>query len=940
MTQITTPNGRWIQFTYDSSKRITQAQDNIGRTVSYSYDSSGRLSTVTDSKGGSTTYTYDSSNNMLTIQDPRGLIYLTNQYDSNGHVAQQTLADGSTYQFVWTLTGTTTRSFSSNGGVGSVSPEDVVDFRNCSDCSEGFSSQISQVDVTDPRGYVRRVVFNSNGYVSTDTHAYGRTEAQTITYQYYPDNLIKSVTDALSRTTTYVYDANNNTTSVTRLSGTMNAVTTTYTYESTFNQVASVTDPLSHTTSFTYDTSTGNLTTVTDPLSLQTSFTYNGAGEPLTATDALNNTTTFTYDSGDLVSITDPLSRTKTRFLDSAGRLITVTDSLGNITRKAYDALNEITSVTDPAGSATAFTYDGNGNLLTVTDANSHETTYTYDTMDRVATRTDPLTNVETYSYDAAGNLSEFADRRGKAAVYTYDSLNRKTLAGFGNPAGPVYESTIAYSYDAGNRLSSVADSITGTITPTFDGLDRLTSEVSPQGTVSYTYDGAGRRTSQTVTGQTAIDYTYDNANRIMQITQGSNTVSFAYDNGNRRTSVTLPNGIVMNYGYDNAYELSGITYTSGGTTLGSLTYSYDLAGRRTSMGGSYSQTGLPLPVSTASYNANNQLTQWGSASLYYDANGNMTSDGVNSLSWNARNQLSSMDYGIVSFGYDAYGRRSGKTVAGITTNYLYDGANVAQEISGGSVTANLLSGGIDEVFTRTDSSGTSNFLTDGLGSTTALSNSGGSTLAQYAYEPFGNTFVTSGSSTSSYEYAGRENDGTGLYFNRARYYSPTLQRFVSEDPIGLLGGINAYAYGANNPIEFVDPSGLYCRMSPWDRLSLAFQGGLDLAVGTTKYAAAAAAAAAAPESFGLTTPIVYYGVVSGTGNQAAAFMEMAGAIAGDSDYAQILVEDARRAKTVTTITGLTTLLTTSGDLEKAESYSQVEGLALGEFSRRGGKVR
>ncbi len=429
--------------------------------------------------------------------------------------------------------------------------------------------------------------------------------------------------------------------------------------------------------------------------------------------------------------------------------------------------------------------------------------------MDRLATRTDPLMNAETYSYDTAGNLSEFIDRRSKAAVYTYDSLNRKTLAGFGNPAGPVYESTITYSYDAGNRLSIVVDSITGTITPTFDGLDRLTSEVSPQGTVSYTYDAAGRRTSQTVTGQTAIDYTYDNANRVTQIGRGAATVSLGYDNGNRRTSLTLPNGIVMSYSYDNGSELSGITYTNGGTTLGTLTYGYDLAGRRTSVGGSYAQTGLPLPVSTTSYNANNQLTQWGSASLYYDANGNMTSDGVNSLSWNARNQLSSFDYGLVNFQYDPYSRRTGKAVAGVATSYLFDGTNVAQEISGGSPIANLLSGGTDEVFTRTDSSGAANFLTDALGSTLALTNGSGSTLASYAYEPFGNTTVTSGSSTNEFQYTGRENDGTGLYFNRARYYNPQLQRFISEDPIQFgSGDTNLYAYVGNGPPNYNDPSG------------------------------------------------------------------------------------------------------------------------------------
>jgi len=261
-----------------------------------------------------------------------------------------------------------------------------------------------------------------------------------------------------------------------------------------------------------------------------------------------------------------------------------------------------------------------------------------------------------------------------------------------------------------------------------------------------------------------------------------------------------------MSYSYDSASQLSGISYTNGS----SLTYGYDLAGRRTSMGGSLAQTALPLPVNEAEYNQNNQLTEWGTASLGYDLNGNMTSDGVNSYSWNARNQLASMNFGSNAFTYDAYGRRVGKTISSTTTNYLYDGANTVQELSGGSVTANLLAGlGIDERFTRTDSNGTANFLTDALGTTLELTNSSGSSLAQYSYEPFGNTFFTSGSSANTYEYTGRENDGSGVYFYRGRYYSSTLQRFISEDPIGSLGsGPNLYAYVGNNPISFRDPTG------------------------------------------------------------------------------------------------------------------------------------
>jgi RHS repeat-associated protein len=117
--------------------------------------------------------------------------------------------------------------------------------------------------------------------------------------------------------------------------------------------------------------------------------------------------------------------------------------------------------------------------------------------------------------------------------------------------------------------------------------------------------------------------------------------------------------------------------------------------------------------------------------------------------------------------------------------------------------------GSTDEYFTRTDSSGTANFLTDAVGSTVALTNSSGSALASYVYEPFGNATLASGSSANPYQYTGRENDGTGLYYYRARYYAPTLGRFISEDPIGFNGGgANLYAYAGNSPTNLRDPSG------------------------------------------------------------------------------------------------------------------------------------
>jgi RHS repeat-associated protein len=801
LTSITSPNGRWIQFAYDTDNRIIQAQDNSGRTARYTYDAGGRLSTVTDANGGVTTYTYDPNNNMLTITDPRGITYLTNQYDSNNRVIQQTQADGGIFQFIYTV--------NANG-------------------------EITQTQATDPNGNIEQVSFNSDGYMVSDTKADGKPEQETVTYNRQAGSgLILSVTDALNRQTSLSYDTMGNVTSITRLAGTSSPATTLYSYESTFNQVTAITDPLGHTTAFSYG-SEGNRIATTDPLGNTTATAYNSSGQPVSIADALGETSQFAYDSGDLVRTTDPLGRATTLYFDAVGRLISQTDALGQTTKNAYDPLNELTSMTDPHGNQTLFTYDGNGNLLTVTDANQHTTTYTYDSMDRVSTRKDPLANSESYQYDGMGNLTQFTDRRGKVTTYTYDGLNRKTFAGFGAQTGPSYESTISNTYDAGNRLTQAVDSVAGTISRNYDGLDDLLSEMTPQGAVSYTYDLASRRQSLTVAGQAEVNYSYDNANHLTQLVQGSATVFLAYDPANRRSSVTLPNGIVTSYSYDAASELTAINYQAAQGNLGNLAYTYDLAGRRTVATGSFARTGLPLPASTAEYNADNQLTEWGSASLYYDANGNMTSDGTNSYIWNAQNQLTSMDSNAYTFQYDGFGRRVGKTISGTTTNYLYDGTNAVQEISGSTVTANLLTGlGVDERFMRTDSSGTANFLTDALGSTLALTNSSGSSLTQYAYEPFGNTTVTSGSSTSSYEYTGRENDGTGLDFYRARYYSPTQQRFISEDPKGFQGGINLYAYTADSPINYVDPLGLdknSCQQGciSWDSLPLNLQLQLD----------------------------------------------------------------------------------------------------------------
>ena len=400
--------------------------------------------------------------------------------------------------------------------------------------------------------------------------------------------------------------------------------------------------------------------------------------------------------------------------------------------------------------------------------------------MDRLATRRDPLLRTESYLYDGNNNLTRFTDRRAQVTNYDpYDALNRRRTVTYQD------SSTTNNTYDGGNRLTQINDSVAGLITRGYDDLNRLTSETTPQGSVTYTYDKASRRETMTVAGQPTVNYTYDDANRLTQITQGAATVVIGYDNANRRTSLTLPNGILVEYGYDNASRVTGITYKLGATTLGNLTYEYDKAGNRTKIGGTFARTGLPAALSSAVYDAANRLTQWGATALTYDNNGNLTNDGTNAYAWNARNQLASMTG--ASFVYDGLGRRQKKTIGASNTEFLYDGVNPVQETSGAAVLANTLTGlGIDEYFTRTDvvAGTTSHLLPDALGSTVALADSAGAVQTEYTYEPFGKTTVTGTPSSNPFQYTGRENDGTGLYYYRARYYHPEFQRFISEDPI------------------------------------------------------------------------------------------------------------------------------------------------------------
>jgi RHS repeat-associated protein len=544
----------------------------------------------------------------------------------------------------------------------------------------------------------------------------------------------------------------------------------------------------------------------------------NAAGLPTSVTDPLGHAVHMGYQQADLSSITDAVGRTVSFFPDGVGRVEVIADPLGNRTQIAYDPLDRVTQVTNPLNGKTILTYDQNGNVLTVTDPrNAGQHSYAYDERNRLHTYTDPLGNVETYNYDGLGNLTSKVDRKGQTTAFLYDALNRLQTATYADA------STVKVTWDAGNRPQTIVDSANGTITQTYDGLDRVTAEVSPQGQVSYQYDAAGRRTvlTTTVSGiAQSVNYYYDNANRLTQIKNGSTVLlGLGYDTANRRISITYPNGVVTTTGFDAANEILSLSYDHGATHIGDLAYTYDVGGRQSAESGSLAQFNTPAAVATMTYNAANRLTAIGSVIPTFDNNGNLLSNGAATYTWNARNQLIGTNAGSAVYNYDALGRRVNTTIGGVSTSYLHDGQNPVA-LNG---TMFLEGPGLDEVYGKLASTGATSYLRDALGSTVAVSNSSATTTSSYAYSSYGSTAIT-GTADSPFQYTGRENDaGTNLYYYRARYYSPQVGRFISEDPIGLNGGINTYAYAWGNPISYTDPLGLRpltatekCKLKPY----------------------------------------------------------------------------------------------------------------------------
>jgi RHS repeat-associated protein len=202
---------------------------------------------------------------------------------------------------------------------------------------------------------------------------------------------------------------------------------------------------------------------------------------------------------------------------------------------------------------------------------------------------------------------------------------------------------------------------------------------------------------------------------------------------------------------------------------------------------------------------------------MTYDTDANLAGDGVWTYGHDAQGRLVSAARAgtTIGYGYDAAGRRRSRTVNGVTTTSLWAGEQeVAEYDAAGALLRRFVWGpmGVDEIVAIIGVTGTAAARrrfqhADGLGSVVAATTPSGTLEAKFAYTPYG---VADSNAGPPWRFTGRRLDpDTGLYYLRARDYSPLLGRFLQPDPIGIAGGINLYAYVGNDPLNGTDPLGL-----------------------------------------------------------------------------------------------------------------------------------
>ncbi|MFL6801497.1 MAG: RHS repeat-associated core domain-containing protein, partial [Sphingomicrobium sp.] len=374
-------------------------------------------------------------------------------------------------------------------------------------------------------------------------------------------------------------------------------------------------------------------------------------------------------------------------------------------------------------------------------------------------------------------------------------------------------------------------------ITNTYDGFGNLTSsQISVAGftkAVASIYDLDNNRTQVTHPDAQAFTYSYDARDRLAGLFEGIGRgialLGFSW-NADDTLATRFNDSGTANYHYDPIGRLDGQSDVFPGGAAANVQWNFQISSAsqissETRDNDGYAFTGISAANKAYAVNGLNQYNAVGGTGYLYDASGNLTYDGFNAFTYDGENRLvSALAAGqTTTLTYDPLGRlfQTLKTDGNsVTRSFLYDGdALVAEYNQTGTLVGRYVHGSnaaADDPlvwYTTTAPSSTRYLHADHLGSIVAATNPAAAPSLN-AYDEYG---VPKATNVGRFQYTGQilipelgSATCPGLYHYKARFYSPCLGRFLQVDPVGYDGGVNLYAYVANDPVNSSDPTGLY----------------------------------------------------------------------------------------------------------------------------------